>query len=157
MFTPANRATATREALALGFAFGTALIDPHVVTAPTTRIGEGSFINAGCVIGARTSIAPHAVINRAAAIGHHVRIGRCASVGPGAIIGGMVEIGPGAMIGAGAILLPNVKVGAFAVIGAGAVVTRDVGDHVKVYGNPARVVASGLPDFALPQADAPSQ
>jgi len=156
MFTPANRATATREAQALGFTFGTALVDPHVITSPTSHIGGASFINAGCIIGATTSIAPHVLINRGASIGHHARIGTCASIGPGAIIGGLVEIGAGAMIGAGAVLLPKVRIGAYAVVGAGAIVTRDVPDRAKAFGNPARVVATGLPDFALPAAGPPA-
>ena len=152
LFTPAHRAIATREAAALGFQFSAALIDPTAITAPTNAIGMGSFINAGCILGARASISRHVLINRGASIGHHVEIGECASVGPGAIVGGDVTIGPGAMIGTGAILLPNVRVGAFAAVGAGAVVTRDVPDRAMVLGNPARVVRTGLAQFDLPDA-----
>lgn len=43
-----------------------------------------------------------------------------------------------ASIGAGAVILPGVTVGAYALIGAGAVVTRDVGEHRCVAGNPAK-------------------
>jgi hypothetical protein len=154
LFTPANRAMAAREARALGFAFSVALIDPHVISSPTSQIGAGSFINTGCIIGAKTSIARHALLNRGASIGHHVRIGECASVGPGAIVGGLVEIGSGAMIGAGAVLLPKVRIGAFAVVGAGAIVTRDVPERAKVVGNPARVIDAALASFDLPDAGA---
>ena len=123
-----------------GFHFDVALIDPHVITSPTSHIGEGTYVNAGCIIGAEVSISRHVLINRGASIGHHVRIGECASIGPGAIISGFVKIGPGAMVGAGAILLPKVKIGAFAVVAAGAVVTRDVPDFTKVAGNPGRTI-----------------
>jgi acetyltransferase-like isoleucine patch superfamily enzyme len=44
----------------------------------------------------------------------------------------------GASLGAGAVILPGIVVGRYAMVGAGAVVTRDVGDFVLVFGNPAR-------------------
>jgi hypothetical protein len=124
MFTPANRAAAAKEAQALGFAFETALVDPHAVIAATSEVGGGSYINSGCIVGAETVIGRHVLLNRGASIGHHVRIGECASVGPGAIVGGLVVIECGAMIGSGAIILPKVRIGSFAVVGAGAVVAR---------------------------------
>jgi len=153
MFTPANRAAATREAQALGFRFETALIDPYAITASTSHVAGGSFINAGCIVGAEVSMARHALINRGATIGHHVRIGECASVGPGAIVGGLAVVERGAMIGSGAIILAKVKIGAFAVVGAGAVVTRDVPNGMRVVGNPARPLETRSSEFALPDAD----
>jgi sugar O-acyltransferase (sialic acid O-acetyltransferase NeuD family) len=150
LFTPANRAHAAREARSLGFRFARSVIDPHAVIAATTLIGDGSFVNAGCIIGAATSISSQVIINRAASVGHHVAIGAFVAIGPGAIIGGLAGLGTGCLIGAGAVVLPQVKVGAFAVVGAGAVVTRDVPPRSKVMGNPARTVATDLPEFAPP-------
>lgn len=46
----------------------------------------------------------------------------------------------GATLGAGAVLLAGVSIGTFGFVGAGAVVTRDVGPHELVVGNPARLV-----------------
>lgn len=150
LFTPANRAAAVREAKALGFRFTLALIDPSVITSQTTGIGKASYVNAGCIIGAKTLISDHVLINRGASIGHHARIGACASIGPGAIVSGSVSIETGAMVGAGAILLPKVKVGAFAIVGAGSVVTRDVPARAMVVGNPAQAIEFSLPEFEIP-------
>ena len=47
------------------------------------------------------------------------------------------KVKKGASIGAGSIILPGVIIGRFAMIGAGSVVTKDIPDHVLVYGNPA--------------------
>ena len=44
----------------------------------------------------------------------------------------------GATIGAGAIIGPGLEIGRFAMVGMGSVVTRSVGDHELVVGNPAR-------------------
>jgi len=150
LFTPTNRAHAAREAASLGFRFAPAVIDPHAVIAATTKVGDGSFINAGCIVGAATSISSQAIVNRAASVGHHVTIGAFVSIGPGATVGGLAALGTGCLIGAGAIVLPQVRIGAFAVVGAGAVVTRDVPARSKVMANPARIVATDLPEFALP-------
>jgi sugar O-acyltransferase (sialic acid O-acetyltransferase NeuD family) len=150
LFTPANRAVASREAENLGFRFAMALIDPHAIVAATTRVGGGSFVNAGCVVGAEGSIGRQVLVNRSVSIGHHVEIGAFASIGPGAIVGGMAMIGPGTIIGAGAIVLPKVKVGEFAVVGAGALVTHDVPARAKVVGHPAQIIEKDLADFVLP-------
>ena len=47
-------------------------------------------------------------------------------------------VGAGTTIGAGAIIGPGLEIGRFATIGMGSVVTRSVGDHELVVGNPAR-------------------
>lgn len=147
LFTPRNRYAAVAEATALGCAFSRPLVDPTAIVASNAAIGAGSFVNAGCVIGAFTVLAEHVVVNRSASIGHHVEIAAFASVGPGAVIAGDVRIGRGAMVGAGAIVLPAVRIGAHAVVGAGAVVTADVPARAKVFGAPARVVATDVPEL----------
>ena len=55
-----------------------------------------------------------------------------------------VRIGHDVWIGAAAIILPGVTIGDGAVIGAGSVVTRDVGAHQTVAGNPARRIGGGV-------------
>ena len=147
LFTPANRYAAMAEALALGFSFPEALIDPTAIVAASTSVGGGTFLNAGCIIGAETVIGEHVVVNRGVSIGHHAEIAAFASLGPSAVLGGHVKVGRGATIGAGAVVLPNVEVGDHAVVGAGAVVTVGVPARTKAFGNPARVREAGLPDF----------
>ena len=48
------------------------------------------------------------------------------------------RVGHGASIGANATLICGINIGKWALIGAGAVVTRDVRDHARVLGVPAR-------------------
>ena len=140
LFTPANRAVAVEEAIAVGLDFPESLIDPTAIVAGDFFAGGGSFINAGVIVGACTTLGMHVVINRGASIGHHGRIGDFCSLGPGAILAGEVTVGHGAMIGAGAIVLPGLTIGAHAVIGAGAIVTVDVPPGTKMLGVKARAV-----------------
>ena len=51
----------------------------------------------------------------------------------------------GAAIGANSTILPGVTIGGWAMVGAGSVVTRDVGDHELVAGNPASRIGSACP------------
>ncbi len=141
LFTPRNRAAAAAEAAGLGFVFAAALIDPTAIVASSATAGRGTFVNAGCIVGANTAFAEHVLVNRAASVGHHVTIASFASIGPGAVIAGNVAIGRGALVGAGAVLLPKVTVGADAIVGAGAVVVEDVPPGAVVVGNPARPAA----------------
>jgi maltose O-acetyltransferase len=103
-------------------------------------IGDGAFLNFGCVIldvvkvdiGARTQIGPNVQILTA----DHPR--DAATRAGGLEFGRPIIIGENVWIGGGAIILPGVTIGDGAVVGAGAVVTRDVTAGVTVVGNPAR-------------------
>ena len=155
LFTPANRRLAVREATDLGFRFPSALIDPTAIVADDLAIGGGSFINAGVVVGACTTLGAHVIVNRSSSIGHHGRLEDFASLGPGVILAGHVTVGSGAMIGAGAIVLPGVSIGENAVIGAGSIVTRDVPAGATLRGQAARLVEAGSSDGAPRQNPAP--
>jgi sugar O-acyltransferase (sialic acid O-acetyltransferase NeuD family) len=147
LFAPGHRQTAAAEAFASGFTVAFTLIDPTSVTPATLALGAGSYINAGCTIGAAGSFGEFTFVNRGASIGHHARFDRFVSLGPGAVLAGQVHVGKGSVIGAGAVVLPGVRIGANAVVGAGAVVTKDVPDHTLVLGNPARVVKTGIAGY----------
>ena len=132
LFTPRHRKTACDHAGTLGFAAPATLIDPTAILASTVRIGAGSYVNAGTVLGAETCLGEWVVINRGSAIGHHVRFGDFASVGPGCTLCGDVQVGKAAMIGAGSVILPGISIGAGSVVAAGSVVTRDLPAHTKL-------------------------
>ena len=139
LFTPAHREVAASEAEALGLVPLT-LVDASVPAPTRIAIGPGSYVNAGCTLGAASEIGRFVFVNRGASLGHHVRLADYVSIGPGAVLAGHVTLGRGAVIGAGAVVLPEVTVGDNAVVGAGAVVTRDVAPGALVLGNPGRVV-----------------
>jgi sugar O-acyltransferase (sialic acid O-acetyltransferase NeuD family) len=152
LFTPAHRLSALAHAIGVGFAEVATVIDPTSILARSATIGQGVYVNAGCVIAGAVQLGDFTLVNRAASIGHHTRLGDFASIGPGAVLAGGITIGRGAVIGAGTVILPELEIGANAMVGAGSVVTRSVAANCLVVGNPARVVRSDL----LALADSPA-
>ena len=140
LFTPGHRKAAYEEARRYGFTRGETLVDPTATLARSTNLGDGVYINAGCVIGASGKIDDFVFINRSVSIGHHVTLEKFVSIGPGSVLMGHISVGRGAMIGGGSTLLPEVSIGPNAVISAGSVVTRPVPAGCQVTGNPAKIV-----------------
>ena len=136
-FAPARRAELVAQARALGLKLAPALVDPTAILPRSIRIGEGTFINAGVVIGGLSMIGEGVLVNRAASLGHHCVLGDYVSVGPGATLAGNIHVGANTVIGAGAVIQPDVRIGANAVIAAGSVVRKPVEDGALVVGNPA--------------------
>jgi sugar O-acyltransferase (sialic acid O-acetyltransferase NeuD family) len=138
MFTPGHRLSAREGATTLGLGCGMTIVDPTAIVASSSRLGEGAYINAGCIIGGAVRIGNYVLLNRAASVGHHLEIGDFCSIGPGATVAGQVQIGKGTVVGAGAVILPEIVIGTNAIIAAGSVVTHSVPDRCLVAGNPAR-------------------
>lgn len=136
-FAPMRRRELWDQAMALGLRPAEALIDPTAILPRAIRIGRGTFVNAGVVIGALSILGEGVLINRAASLGHHTVLADFVSIGPGATLAGNIHVGAGSMIGAGAVIHPNVRVGENALVSAGAVVRKNVADGTLVVGNPA--------------------
>jgi sugar O-acyltransferase (sialic acid O-acetyltransferase NeuD family) len=139
LFTPGNRQFAVQSARSLGFQLPLTLVDTPAAMPQHIQLGQGTYINAGCSIGAASTFGEFVLINRGASIGHHADFARFVSIGPGAVIAGQVTIGRGSVVGAGAVILPGIRIGSNAVIAAGAVVIADVEDQTLVVGNPAGI------------------
>lgn len=143
---PAHDKEARREGLKALFgsvgSFSTVRSPVYVDYGSNIKLGQGVFLNFGCVlldvvsieIGDETQIGPGVQILTA----DHPRDPRERETG--VEWGIPVKIGRNVWIGAGALILPGVTVGDDAIIGAGAVVTRDVPKGATVAGNPARIV-----------------
>lgn len=104
------------------------------------EIGNGAFLNFGCVILDVAKV----VIGRKTQIGSAVQIVTADHPRDPALrarsleFGRPITIGENVWIGSGAIILPGVTIGDDALVGAGSVVTRDVPAGATVVGNPAR-------------------
>lgn len=136
-FAPLRRQALWDQAVALGLEPAEALVDPTAILPRALRIGRGTYINAGVVIGGLSMLGEGVLVNRAASLGHHCVLGDFVSIGPGATLAGNIHVGEGSLVGAGAVILPNVRIGVAAIISAGAVVRKHVPDGTLMVGNPA--------------------
>lgn len=106
------------------------------------EIGDGSFLNFGCVLldrakitlGRSVFIAPYVQLYAA----HHPIVASERIKGPE--LASPITIGDNVWLGGGVIVCPGVTIGENTTIGAGSVVTRDVPAGVLAAGNPCRVV-----------------
>jgi sugar O-acyltransferase (sialic acid O-acetyltransferase NeuD family) len=141
--TTTRRRGFVEAAARLGFSFAT-LVHPTARLAPSSTIGEGTILSAGCFVAAHTRIGRHVILNRGTLVGHHTEIGDFVTVQPGGNIAGLCRIGDAAYLGMGAIVIDRLAVGEGAIVGAGALVTKSVPAQAMVAGSPARVVKSDV-------------
>src|SRR5262245_10189953 len=118
------------------------IIAPTAFVSPTARVGHGSIVQRGVLVGRNARLGTAVKLNCGAQIHHDATVGDYTTVAPGARILGNVRIGSRTYVGSEAVILRRIRVGDNSVIGAGAVVSRDVGDDVLVKGVPARVKAA---------------
>jgi len=135
---------ATRERVAgvleqMGFVYVT-VQHPAALVEEGAVIESGTFLAAGCIVGARAKSGRGCIVNTAASVDHDCSLGAFAHVCPGAQLAGEVVVGTRAFIGTGAVVIPGITIGENAIVGAGAVVIRHVPEGRTVVGNPARVV-----------------
>jgi sugar O-acyltransferase (sialic acid O-acetyltransferase NeuD family) len=131
------------QVVAHGLPFAT-LVHPKAHVSKTSTLGAGTFLSAGVLIAAHTSVGKYVFVNRGVLIGHHTTIGDFVTIQPGANIGGDCQIESGAYIAMGAVVVPHIRIGRGAFVGAGSVVTKNVPDAVQVFGVPARIIRKNI-------------
>jgi len=106
-------------------------------------IGKNVLISSNNVIDAGifnyTRIGDNSVIDSNCYIAHDVSIGKNCVVTSGVSIGGFSTIGENGYIGMNATIRNNVMIGNNTRIGMGSVVTKNYGDNLTIYGNPAKI------------------
>jgi UDP-2-acetamido-3-amino-2,3-dideoxy-glucuronate N-acetyltransferase len=142
----------------------TAIVEDGAVVGDGTKVWHHAHVRSGARIGTGCSLGKNVFVNSGAVIGDRVRIQNNVSVYDGITLHDDVMVGPsavftndrfprahgfqwevtptiveqGATVGGGAVIVCGVTLGAWSMAGAGAVVTRSVGPHQVVVGNPAR-------------------
>ncbi len=138
-----QRASLIGQVEGMGFRFAT-LRHPLAYLSPTSTLGAGSILSVGAVVATHVTLGRHVIVNRGSLIGHHTTVEDFVTISPGANIAASVRIGSGAFIGMGAIIFDHIRIGDHAVVGGGAVVAKDIPDHAKVMGAPARLIERGM-------------
>jgi len=115
------------------------IIHPSALISTYARLGVGNLFEAFTKIANNATIGNHCIVNSFTAVNHdqvigdNVLIAGCVSLA-GKSIGENTIIADGASVGF------KVSVGKNCIIGDGAVVTKNLGDNIVAYGNPARIV-----------------
>lgn len=148
------------------FVHPSAVVDAGACIGAGTKIWHFSHVSAGAEIGRDCTLGQNVYVGDGVKIGRGVKIQNNVSLYAGVILEDEVFCGPsmvftnvkapraafprdpasyattrvgrGASIGANATVICGVSIGCWAFVGAGAVVTRDVREHARVLGVPAR-------------------
>ncbi len=105
------------------------IIHPSAMIADDVHIGEGTFIDAGVVIGSRARIGNNVIIGTGTTVEHDSSIESNVHIAPGVNIDARVRIREGAYIGIGSKIILDVTVGRNVIVGAGEIITKDVEDN----------------------------
>ena len=114
------------------------LVHHTAFIAKNAKIGVGSQILAGSIIGPEVELGQGCIVNNNATVDHESFLDSGVEIAPGATLCGLVNVGANSWVGAGATILPRIQIGSDAIIGAGAVVTKNVIKGQIVVGNPAK-------------------
>ncbi len=114
------------------------LIHPRAYVGREVKLGVGTVVFAGAVVQSGSIVGRHVIINTGATLDHEGGVGDGSHLCPGCHLAGSVQVGVASLVGTGATVIPGIRIGDGVRVGAGSVVTRDVPDHMKAIGVPAR-------------------
>ena len=150
--------------MARAFVHETATVEAGVSLGDDTRVWHHCHLREGAIVGAQSTLGKNVFVDAGVVVGSHVKVQNNVSlyagvtlhdevfVGPSAVFTNdllprasndawsvvKTTVGKGASIGANATVVCGRDIGPYAMVGAGSVVTRAVGAHALVVGNPAR-------------------
>ena len=114
------------------------LIHPLASISSFSKIGIGTVICAGAVLGPDSLIGIGSILNHSSTIDHDCIVGDYAHISPHSSISGNVTVGTLSLLGTGARIIEGNKVGENTIVAAGAVVISDIPDNKIARGIPAK-------------------
>lgn len=128
-----------RKIRSMGASIAT-IVASSAVVSPWARIGTGTIVMPGAVLGADVTVGEGCIINTSSSVDHDGRLDNFTHLCPGVHLAGEVHVGEGAMLGTGCSVIPRCKIGKWSVVGAGAVVLKHIPERQTWIGCPARPI-----------------
>ena len=116
------------------------LIHPKSALALGARIGEGTLVAAGSIVGPDVKIGEGCILNTACSVDHDTVVEDFVHVSVGAHVAGYDHIGSMTWIGAGATVSNKISICSNCMIGAGAVVVKNITEEGTYVGVPAKKI-----------------
>lgn len=113
------------------------IIHPSAILGSRVFIGEGTLIQAGCIMTCDIKVGRFVLLNIGVGLSHDVRIHDFASLAPKCQFTGATTSGALTEVGTGTLVIPQRVIGEGAITGAGAVIVRNIPDGVTAVGVPA--------------------
>ncbi len=99
------------------------------------RIGPGTFVAVGAVVGVNSTLGSHVIVNTCASVDHDCVVGDNCHIAPGARLLGGVRLGDRVFIGANAVICPGSTIGDGCKVDAGMVVNGDIIPNTRIKNN----------------------
>ena len=125
-----------KETIYFTFIHPTALIMDEL----NTKIGEGSFIGANCILTTNIKLGKHAILNRGVQIGHDTEIGDYFSAMPGVVISGNVKIHDCVYIGTNSSVKEKISIHSLTTIGLNSGIIKHIEEPGVYAGTPAKLI-----------------
>ena len=115
-------------------------IHPSAQIGKDVKIGKGVAIMAGAIVNSNSTIGDFTIINTKASLDHDGEMQPFSSLAPNATCGGNVSVGAFSAISISATIKHGISIGSHTIIGAASVLLKSCGDHLILYGCPAKEI-----------------
>ena len=116
------------------------IIHPTAIVSEFATIGDGSILQAFCIVAANAEIGSAVAINARSGIGHDSKVGDFTCIQSFCDITGSNKIGDLCFLGTGVKIIPNLYIANESYLCAGSVIVKDVLTKSKVLGNPGKII-----------------
>ena len=116
------------------------IIHPTAIVSEFATIGEGSILQAFCIVAANSVIGNAVAINARSGIGHDAKVGDFTCIQSFCDITGNNNIGDLCFLGTGVKIIPKLYIANESYLCAGSVIFKDVLTKSKVLGNPGKII-----------------
>jgi sugar O-acyltransferase (sialic acid O-acetyltransferase NeuD family) len=116
------------------------IIHPTSIISEFAQIGNGSIVQAFCIVAANSIIGNCVSINARSGVGHDAKVGNYTSIQSFCDITGNSKIGELCFFGTGVKIIPKLFIADESYLCAGTVIFKDILKKSKVLGNPGKII-----------------